>query len=147
MSSAATRTKIKDYFAANSAETLIDISLENRELTQMLNDYGVGQFDNWVAIQFVGSDEEPISIEAKCYREFGAVFFHVVAPIQNDVLYSNILPRVEVLRSVFRGQRIDDIIIESVSPINTEDGTTIDFDNGFTSGTFFINYYRDIKGA
>lgn len=147
MSSKDTRTQIVDYLALNSAETIVDISGEFRELTDVAIANSIGPDDNWIAIQFIGSDEEPISIEAKCYREFGSIFFHVIAPIQINVINANILDRAESLRSILRGKRINDIVIESVAPLNTEAGTTLEFDNGFTSGTFFINYYRDIKGA
>ena len=51
----------------------------------------------------------------------------------------------ETIRSLFRGKRINDIIIESVSPPNTESGTTIEFDNNFTSASIFLDYYRDLK--
>lgn len=147
MSSKDTRLQIKSYFTTNSSETLVDISGEFRELIDVAGANGITFSDNWVAIQFVGADEEPISIETNCYREFGSIFFHIIAPIQIDVINNNILDRTETLRSLFRGKRINDIVIESVAPLSTEAGTTLEFDNGFTSGTFFINYYRDIQGA
>ncbi len=148
MSSKDTRNKFKTYFGANSTETIVDLSGEFRKLIDVASANGITPDDDWVAIQFISDTEEPISIESKCYREYGVVFVHVIAPIQINVIDANILDRVEVLRNLFRGKRIDgDIIIESVSPLNTEGGTTLEFDNSFTSGTFFINYYRDIKGA
>jgi hypothetical protein len=147
MSSKELRTQIKDYLALNSGETVVDISGEFRELIDVATYNSITPDDNWAAIQFIGSDEEPISVEAKCYREFGSIFIHVIAPIQIDVVNANILDRAETMRSLFRGKRINDIVIESVSPLSTESGTTLEFDNSFTSGTFFINYYRDIKGA
>lgn len=147
MSSKETRVQIVNYIQANSSEILIDISGEFRELIDLANDNSITEDDNWIAIQFAGGDETPISIEQNCYREFGAIFMHVIAPIQIDVINNNIIDRAETLRSLFRGKRINDIIIESVSTLNTEAGTTLEFDNNFTSGTFIINYYRDIKGV
>jgi len=147
MSSKDLRDQIKTFLTANTAETVVDISGEFRTLIDVAQYNSITPDDNWVAIQFIGSDEEPISIESKCYREFGSIFIHVIAPIQIDVVNVNIIDRAETLRSLFRGKRINDIVIESVAPLNTEAGTTLEFDNSFTSGTFFINYYRDIKGA
>jgi len=147
MSSKDLRDQIKTYLTANTAETVVDISGEFRNLIDVAQYNTITPDDNWLAIQFVGSDEEPISVEAKCFREFGSIFIHIIAPIQIDVVNANIIDRAETLRSLFRGKRINDIVIESVSPLNTEGGTTLEFDNSFTSGTFFINYYRDIKGA
>ena len=144
MSSVVTRTEIKDYFAANSAEKLIDISGEFRDLVNLLADESVTDSDNWVAVQFVGNSEEMISVPVGCYREFGTISFHVVAPLSIGAI-DGILTRCETIRSLYRGKRINDIIIESVGPPNTEIGTTIDFENNFTSASFFIDYYRDIK--
>ena len=148
MSSKFVRESIDTYLNANSAETFIDISGEFRELLDLVVDNGLTVDDNWVGIQFAASTEEPISIQAKCYREFGVVLMHVVAPIGPNVIYANIIDRAETLMGLFRGKRIaDDIVIESLTPLNTERGTTLEFDNSFTSGTFFVNYYRDLKGV
>lgn len=147
MSSKQLRTQIKDHITANSAETVIDLSGEYRTLIKVATGNSITPNDDWVAIQFIGSDEEPIDVQSKCFREFGSIFIHVIAPIQPSVVDNNLIDRAEALRSIFRGTRINDIVIESVSPLNTEGGTTLEFDNSFTSGTFFINYYRDIKGA
>lgn len=147
MSSKYVREQIKTYFGANSAETLVDISGENRALLDLATDKGITKDDDWVIIQFTSTIEEPISIQTKCYREFGVVLMHVIAPIKINAFNDNILDRCEALMSVFRGKRINDIVIESVSPPNTERGTTLEFNNGFTSGTFFVNYYRDLKGV
>ena len=144
MSSVTTRSEIKDFFTANSVEKLIDISGEFRTLQQLMNAEGIVREDNWIAIQFVGSSEEMISTPKGYYREFGTISFHVVGPIKIGAI-DDILPRCETIRSLYRGQRINDIIIESVSPPNTEIGTTIDFENTFMSASFFVDYYRDIK--
>lgn len=144
MSSATTRTEIKNYLTANTAEPFIDLSGEFREFLDLLAAESIGQDDEWLAIQFIGSSEEPISIIAGCYREFGSVFIHVVAPINIGAI-DGILTRCETIRSIFRGKRINDIVVESVSPPNTEIGTTLEFDNNFISASFTIDYYRDIK--
>lgn len=147
MSSKYVRNTINNYLSANSAETFIDISNEQRELLDLVSDNGIGADDNWVGVQYAASIEEPISVLAGCYREFGTVLMHIVAPIGINVVYGNILDRAETLQGLFRGKRIDDIVIESITPLNTERGTTLEFDNSFTSGTFFVNYYRDLKGV
>lgn len=148
MSSKFVRESVTNYLNANSAETFIDISGEFREILDLVADNGLTVDDNWIGVQYVANSEEPISIINGCYREFGLVALHVVAPIGLNVINSNILDRYETLAALFRGKRInDDIVIESITPLNTERGTTLEFDNGFTSGTFFVNYYRDLKGV
>lgn len=143
MSSVYVRDEIKTYFAANSVETLVDLSGENRTLKEITNDYSIGFNDDWIAISFIGASEEPISIATDCYREFGSVFFHIVAPIKNNGI-DDILNRCETIRSIFRGKRINDIIITTISPPTTDVGTTLDFDNGFTSASFIVDYQRDL---
>lgn len=147
MSSKYVRNQINTYLSANSAETFIDISGESRELLDLVADNSITVDDNWVGVQYAASIEEPISINSGCYREFGTILLHIVAPIGPNIVYSNILDRAESLQSLFRGKRINDIVIESITPLNTERGTTLEFDNSFTSGTFFVNYYRDLKGV
>ena len=144
MSSVQTRTEIKDFFTANSSETLIDLSGEFRTLQDLMKANGLDKDSQWVGIQFSASTEEMISVPKGCYREFGSVFFHVVAPVAIGAI-DGILSRCETIRSLYRGERINDIIIESVTPPNTEAGTTLELDNNFTSATFFVDYYRDIK--
>lgn len=147
MSSVYVRDEIKAFIAANSAETVVDISMDYRDLEEMLSDNSLDYESQWIALQFVGSEEVPLGLTANNtqgkYRETGLVFIHVINPIIGSYA-SQILSRSETLRNLFRGQRINDIIVESVGPINTDDGTTLQFEAGFTSGTFAVNYYRDL---
>ena len=78
MSSEYVRDQIKTYLGANSGESLIDISGEFREIKDLMSAYGLGVNSDWIALQFIGSTEEPTSVPAGCYREFGSIFLHVV---------------------------------------------------------------------
>lgn len=144
MSSIDVRNKVKLYFNTNWSETIVDMSGESREIRDLLSDEGLSSTDVWIGLQFIGSSEEMISTPKGCYRESGSISIHVVAPISSTAI-DDILLRCKTIRSLFRGRRIDEIIIESVSPPNTEVGTTIDFEANFTSASFFIDYYADIK--
>ena len=57
----------------------------------------------------------------------------------------DILTRAETLRNLIRGRRINDIVIEGVTPPNFEQGATLDLDAGYSSGSFIVNYYRDLN--
>jgi hypothetical protein len=57
---------------------------------------------------------------------------------------ADILTRAEGIRNFLRGQRFDRIIIETVTPVNFSRGATLDFEAGFTSGTFMASYFADI---
>lgn len=148
MSSQYVREEILTYLNANSAETFLDLSGEFEQIHDFLAHSGVNHNDNWVGIQFVGSEEEPISLNANgqvgCYREYGTIYVHVVAPTRIGVVAA-ILPRAEALRTILRGRRIGDIIIDRVSPANFGSGATIDFEAGFTSGSFLVDYRRDLN--
>ncbi len=129
-------------------EKQIDLTAEYRELDEALADAGIGRRDNWLGLQFIGSDEIPISIggaEAKgCYREVGSIFLHIVAPVQSGVS-DLILTRAEAFRNAFRAKRINEVVIESVTPANFENGATLEFEGGFTSASCILTYHRDLN--
>jgi len=149
MSSSYVRTEIKSFIASNLAtENLIDLTGEFDELQDLLADHvpSLDYEDNWLGIQFIGSDETPITITSTnsrgCYRETGAIFLHIVEPA-TKLAPDAILVRDEIIRNAFRGQRINDIIIESATPPNFEAGATLQFEGGWTSASVVVNYYRD----
>ena len=142
MSSVYVRDQIKTFLDDNSAESIVDMSGEFREIKDLMEANSLGVDSEWIGLQFVGSSQELISVPKGYYREYGSVFLHVVAPVSIGAI-DGILTRCETISSLFRGERINDIIIESVSPPNTESGTTIEFDNNFTSASVYLDYYRD----
>jgi len=149
MSSSYVRTQIKAFIATNfPTEKLIDLTGEYAELKDFLAYNSITYNSPWLGIDFVGADEVPIAVTTTtskgCYRETGSIYFHVTEPVKH-VAASNIISRGETLRTGLRGQRIGDIIIEGVTPISTSGGTTLEFEGGFTSGSFFVNYYRDLN--
>lgn len=144
MSSLDVREDLKTYFDASTSEVIIDISGETRDLLTVMQANSIGVNDECLFIQFIGSNEEPISVQAGCYRETGTMYIHVIAPVAIGAI-DGILTRCKTIRSIFRGKRVDNIVIESVSPPNTETGTTVEINNNYTSASFFIDYYADIK--
>lgn len=146
MSSSYIRSEIKSFLSANSTEKFVDLTAEIDEMQELLDRYSIKASDSWVGIQYIGSEELPITIQSNGtvgrYRETGSIYIHVVAPSKFGVA-NVILPRVEVLRNLLRGKRIGDIIIESVTPPNFEFGAALQFEGGYTSGSFICNYERD----
>jgi len=153
MSSSYVRSQIKAYFAAQlPTDILVDFTAEERGLGAILNEYSISRTDNWYGIQFIGSDEEPIAIASDnnkgCYRENGSLFFHIVTPAGKrlgSTAADRLISTGETLRDIFRGARINDIIVESVTPISTESGSTLTFEGGWQSGSTIVSYYRDIN--
>ena len=123
MSSLYVRNEIKSHIAANlPAENLIDLSGEYRNLQPMLSFYSLTPEDPFLGIQFVPSVEAPQAAASGnasgCYREFGAVYLHVVEPVEVDrtlkkiVHTENILTRAEAIVSLFP------VTIEAYPPSN-----------------------------
>jgi hypothetical protein len=148
MSSSYVRTQVKNFLDTNApSETVIDLSGRYEDLEDMLAEGEIDSNSPWVGVQFIGSDEIPITIGSTNsggkYRETGAVYIHVV-DIAKLGVSDTILTRAETLRSLFRGRHIGDIIIDSVTPINFDAGAALRFEGGYMSGTFIIGYYRDL---
>lgn len=148
MSSPYVRTTMKAFITTNApTEKLVDLTSLFQEIKELMEDNDVPSDSPWLGIQFVGGDERPIGLAANNetgkYREDGAIFFHVVdvARIGNG---DSLLTRGEALRTLIRGRRIGDILIESVTPMNFDSGATLQFEGGYMSGSFFCSYILDI---
>lgn len=148
MSSAYVRTQVKAFMAANSAEKVMDLTALFGEVNKNLlaNSPSISPSQDWVGLQFIGGDEGPRSLPATndqgLYREDGALFIHVVTPAKIGA-GASLLTRGETLRDIFRGRRIGSIIIQSVTPLNFDNGATLQFDGGWMSASFLCDYYRD----
>jgi hypothetical protein len=148
MSSVYVRTQIKQFLDDNSNEDVVDMTAQFEDLRQLLAEYSIQPDASWLGLQFNGNDEVPVSLSATndvgLYRETGIVQLHVVSEARIGV-GDSLLARGEVLRNLFRGRRIGNIVIESVSPVNTEAGTTLEFEDGYMSGTCIVTYYCDLN--
>lgn len=148
MSSLAVRTAIKDFLDTNSAEDVVDITAAFEEIKELLADSGVQPDAPWLGLQFIGGEEIPIALAATndqgLYREFGSVILHLVDVARIGV--GNLLvTRGEALINLFRGRRIGDIVVDGMTMMNTEIGTTLQFEGGYVSGSFQVTFYRDVN--
>lgn len=148
MSSLAVRTAVLQFLEDNAgSETVVDLTGHYEEMLDMLAEAGLQPDAPWLGIEFIGDEELPVSLAATndqgLYREFGIIQLHICAVAQLGV-GNSMLQRAEVLRDLFRGERIGGIVVESVSPMNTGPGATLEFEGGYVSGTININYYYDV---
>lgn len=148
MSSSAVRTAFKTFLSTYApTENVVDLTGRFDELQDMLAEESLGPDDLWLGIEFIGSDEIPITVGATNtsgkYRETGAVYIHIV-DIAKSGVDDLILARAETIRGLFRGQRIGSIYIESVTPVNFAAGAALQFEGGYMSGSFIIGYLSDI---
>ena len=149
MSSSYTRGQIINFLTANApTETQVDLTAHYEDLEDILADFSLTDESSWLGIQFIGSDEIPVSVVANnskgYYRETGAIFLHVVAPAKAGVA-ADILTRGEALQALFRGRRIGEVVVEGVTPPNFEASSTLQFEGGFTSASVIVNYHRDLS--
>jgi hypothetical protein len=149
MSSEYVRNQVKTFISTNlPAENLVDLTGEYDDLDKVLDRHGLGYEDPWLGLQFIAGEEIPINITSTntigCYREFGIVLVHFVAMAALGA-GGGIITRGENFKGIVRGQRINDIVIESVGSINFESGSTLEFEGGYISGTISLSYYRDLN--
>lgn len=143
MSSVAVRTLFKGFLETNlNTEKYVDLDGEWTDLNDLLDSESVTPSDNWVGLEYFPSDEVPVTIGATNtsgrYRETGGILISVVAPAALGAS-GGILTRVEVLRNLLRGQRIGDIVVDSVTPGSFDNGA-VKFESGWMSAGFFIGY-------
>lgn len=146
MSSVAVRTLVRQFLDDESSETIIDMTGNFEDLRTVLSDGGVQPDGPWVGLDFIGDEELPVSLAATndigMYREFGQVVLHICA-VAKIGIGANLESRAEVLRDLFRGMRLSGMVVESVTPLNTGPGATLEFEAGYVSGTISVAYYFD----
>lgn len=147
MSSTFVRQSIKSFLTTNfPGEIQVDVDAESVDLQKLLQAAGVdmNKFEPWLGLQFVGSDEIPITVPATNtmgrQRETGAIALHAVEKTTIGAL-NKIQPRLEALRNKFRNEKIaDKIDILSVAPPSYSSGATLDLQGGYTSGIILLTY-------
>lgn len=149
MSSKYVRDQITSFITTNlPTETQVDLAGEFENLKDMLAHFSINPRDPWLGVQYVGEAEIPVTIDADNvhgkYRELGIVFLHIVEVAKLGVA-ANIINRAEEIRTQFRGQRIGDLVIQSVGVPNFSSGATLQFEGGYTSAAVTIEYRRDFN--
>ena len=146
MSSKAVRDLILDFLEDGSEELIVDLTGHYENLRDLLGESGVQPDAPWLGIEFIGDSEDPVSLTANneqgLYREYGLIQLHVCAQAKIGV-GASLVDRGEPLRNLFRGERIGAIVINSVSPVNTGPGATLEFEAGYVSGTISVAYHYD----
>lgn len=151
MSSKIVRDGIKAKLASIApTEVLIDLSAAFEDIDDLLAENGLTSGDNWIGLYFLGNTEIPITIGSSDvqgkYRETGIIEVHIVGVAKLGASDS-ILTRSETIREKLRSARFGTngaVKVESISPPNFERGATLDFESGYISATFLIEYEHDI---
>ena len=149
MSSKYVRDEINSYVVANVPATVIDLTLLSDYIQDPLDENNIDETTPWLGLDFIAdpilAQTVPANDTVGKYREEGVIFLHVVEPY-SDLAPGTIIDRGEVLQNLFRGKRINNnIVIESVSAVNTNNGVTLQFDSGFVAGAITISYQYDLN--
>jgi hypothetical protein len=128
---------------------VVDFKATYQVLEDLFAAEGISPEDQWIGIQFLPADENPVGLSADnttgYYRETGGMFMHIVSPVK-DSAGDDILNLSETVRNLLRGAKVNnDIYMQSVTPPNYEAGGTLQMDGGFTSASVIVNYYRDFS--
>lgn len=142
------RSEVMNYLEAGApTESFVEMIDQYEDIDTFLSANSLTMDSKWVGVQFIPFEEIPVSLSADgtkgCYREFGSINVHVVAPA--GLGGSDMLSRAAKIHKILRGRRIGSTVIESVVPPNTSIGATLAFDAGFMSATIVASYYRDIN--
>jgi hypothetical protein len=150
MSAIYVRDTIKQFIKDElpTEEFLVDFTAEYRELADILTENKITRKDKWLGIQFIGNNEEPITIAATNdtgrYREEGAAYIHIIDTASIGV-GNRLLVRAEEIRNLFRGRRIDKIRVDRVTPPNFDAANTLQFEGGWTSCSVLVFYEYDLE--
>lgn len=146
MSSSYVRTEIKNYLTTNlPTEKIIDLTASFQDLQDFLYQSGLTTRGPWIGVQFVPSDEIPVTVQGNLaterYLETGIVYIHIVGVAIFGVADS-LLTRAEAVRDLIRGKRIGEIVIQSVTPPNFSLGATLAFEDGYTACSVIAAFDR-----
>lgn len=148
MSSSTVRTTFKSAITTNfSSQILVDLTDQYSYLDDLLTDSGITSSTPWLGIHFQGGGEDPITVNATNahgkYRETGLAYIHIV-DIAKLGATDSILARAEALRDYFRGRNMSGVVVLSVTPPSFDSGATLDFESGWVSCSFMVEYNMDI---
>ena len=148
MSSLHVRNEILNFLQTEiPTESVIDLTGDFLELSDLLEESGLQHGDPWLGLQFLGSEEIPVDVGATNtrgkYREVGAIYLHIV-DVASLGIHNVILSRAEAIRNKFRGRRIGQVIITGVAPANFGEGITLSFSGGYTAAVVQVDYTRDL---
>ena len=146
MSSKDVRTLVRSFLDDNTDEAVVDITGQFGDLRVLLDEVGVEPDAPWLGLEFIAAPEEPVSLSANnergLYRELGQIQLHICEAARVGAGRS-LEDRGDDLLKLFRGRRIGGIVVESVTPINTGPGATLEFEGGYVSGTVTVTFHYD----
>lgn len=139
MSSYAVKESILNYVSTNFSE------IQSIEINEEREKRDLPDAAKFLTLAFVVADEEQIGMP-DCYREEGRFLVTLVAkkPL-NDL--SPMFQEIETYRNGFRGKREGSITFESVGTPKFNDNESLKINGPYFSISFYVDYFKDFKGA
>lgn len=96
----------------------------------------------WVGIEYIASSERVNCLPANMWDERGTVLLHIVIP--NGWKSSHAIAYGEKLQKLLRGLRMENLVIESVSPVISQSPPAIEKTSEW-GGFVLVMSYQSIK--
>lgn len=96
----------------------------------------------WLGIEYLASTEAVDCLPANMWRERGTILLHIVLP--NGWKSSTAIVLGDKLQRLLRGQRLEELVIESVSPVISTDPPAIPRTSAW-QGFCLISQYQSIR--
>lgn len=134
MSSKYVRNHLEGFLADNWTDTKVYVVDDHEQIS----DIPANNTEAWVGVEYVASVESVNCLPANMWNEVGTVFFHVVIP--NGWKSSHAIEYGDKLQHLLRGQRLENLVIESVSPILSQSPPSIERTSDWNGFCLIMNY-------
>ena len=135
MSSGYVRLQINSFLEANWTTT--DIFYVDDYAS--IDSIPANNTDAWVGVEYPSSVEQVNSIPANFWREDGDVLIHIVTP--NGWESATPVSYGDQLQQLLRGQRLGDVVIESVSPVTDASPPALELSSSWHGWAILVSYY------
>jgi len=138
MSSGLVRSQLEDFLADNWTDTLFYIVDDHEDISTI----PANNQEAWIGIEYASSSERVDSLPANFWNERGIIFLHIVTP--NGWASKHSIYLGDKLQKLLRGVRIQELVIESVSPVISQSPPAIEKSSEW-NGFVLVLSYQSIK--
>ena len=138
MSSGFVRSTLELFLHENWSDTDVYVVDDHEDIASI----PANTLQPWVGIEYLSSTDQVDCLPANMWRERGTILLHIVIP--NGWKSSTAIVLGDKLQRLLRGQRINELVIESVSPVISTDPPAIPRTSSW-QGFCLISQYQSIR--
>lgn len=138
MSSGFTRSTLEKFLLENWSDTDVFVIDDADDISTIPANTSAP----WVGIEYLTSTEVVDCLPANLWRERGTILLHIVIP--NGWKSSTAIVLGDKLQRLLRGQRLNELVIESVSPVISTDPPAIPRTSAW-QGFCLVSQYQSIR--